>query len=79
MSKSFSQKNIVSIWIYFRNILTHEIFCPKSDGEHQARFWPAAGAEQPGAEQLGYQDTDASTPDPGAVLPAPNADDGHPE
>jgi len=49
----------------------------KSDGEHQEHrfwFWPAAGAEQPG-----YQDADASTLDSGAVLPAPDADDGHPE
>ena len=47
----------------------------KSDGEHQAhRFWPAAGAEQ-----QGYRNADASTLDSGAVLPAPDADDGHPE
>ena len=49
----------------------------KSDSEHQEhrfRFWPAAGAEQPG-----YRDADASTLDSGAVLPAPDADDGHPE
>ena len=49
----------------------------KSDGEHQEhrfRFWPAAGAEQPG-----YRNADASTLDSGAVLPAPDADDGHPE
>ena len=49
----------------------------KSDGEHQEhrfRFWPAAGAEQPG-----YRNADASTLDYGAVLPAPDADDGHPE
>ena len=49
----------------------------KSDGEHQEHqfwFWPAAGAEQPG-----YRDADASTLDSGAVLPAPDVDDGHPE
>ena len=48
----------------------------KSDGEHQEhrfRFWPA------GAEQLGYRNADASTLDSGAVLPAPNVDDGHAE
>ena len=50
----------------------------KSDGEHQAWFWPA-GAEQPGAEQPEYWDPDASASDPGAVLPAPDADDGYPE
>ena len=49
----------------------------KSDGEHQEhrfQFWPTAGSEQPG-----YRDADASTLDSGAVLPAPDADDGHPE
>ena len=48
----------------------------KSDGEHQEhrfRFWPA------GAEQPGYRNADASTFDSGAVLPAPDAHDGHPE
>ena len=48
----------------------------KSDGEHQEhrfRFWPA------GAEQPGYRNADASTLDSGVVLPAPDADDGHPE
>src|SRR6185437_15765695 len=57
------------------SLLIHLLF--KSDGEHQEhrfRFCPAAGAEQPG-----YQDADASTLDSGAVLPAPDADDGHPE
>ena len=47
----------------------------KSDGEHQEhrfRFWPAAGAKQPG-----YLDADASTLDSRAVLLAPDADDGH--
>ena len=55
-------------------MLIHLLF--KSDGEHQEhwfRFWPV------GAEQLGYQDADASTLDSGAVLLAPDADDGHPE
>ena len=55
-------------------MLIHLLF--KSDGEHQEhrfRFWPA------GAEQPGYWNTDASTLDSGAVLPAPDADDGHPE
>ena len=33
---------------------------------------------QPGSFQ-GYRDTDASTLDSGAVLPAPDADDGYPE
>jgi len=37
------------------------------------------GQNNPGPEQPGYRDTDASTPDPGAVLPALDADDGHPE
>ena len=47
----------------------------KSDGEDQAhRFWPAVGAEQPG-----YRDAVASTLDSGAVLAAPDTDDGHPE
>ena len=55
------------------SLLIHLLF--KSDGEHQEhRFRPAAGAEQPG-----YRDADASTLDSGAVLPAPDADDGHPE
>ena len=53
-------------------------FVQKSDGEHQAWFWPA-GVEQPGAEQPGYWDPDASASDPGAVLPAPDADVGYPE
>ena len=60
--------------IFALSLLIHLLF--KSDGEHQEhrfRFWPA------GAEQPGYRDTDASTPDPGAVLLAPDADDGHPE
>ena len=55
-------------------LLIHLLF--KSDGEHQEhrfRFWPA------GAEQLGYRNADASTLDSGAVLPAPDANDGHPE
>jgi hypothetical protein len=49
-----------------------------SDGEHQAhrfRFRPA-GAEQPEYRSTA---TDAATPDLGAVLPAPDADDGDPE
>src|SRR6185312_10592066 len=57
------------------SLLIHLLF--KSDGEHQEHrfwFWPAAGAEQ-----LGYRDADASTLDSGAVLPAPDADDGHSE
>ena len=57
------------------SLLIHLLF--KSDGEHQEhrfRFWPAAGAEQPG-----YPDADASTLDPRAVLPAPDADDGYPK
>ena len=33
---------------------------------------------QPGSFQ-GYRDTDASTLDSGAALPAPDADDAHPE
>ena len=48
----------------------------KSDGEHQEhqfQFWPV------GAEQPGYRNTDASTLDSGAVLPAPDADDGDPD
>ena len=48
----------------------------KSDGEHQEhrfRFWPA------GAGQPGYWNADASTLDSGVVLPAPDADEGHPE
>ena len=53
-------------------------FVQKSDGEHQAWFWPG-GAEQPGAEQPGYWDPDASASNLGAVLPAPDADDGYPE
>jgi hypothetical protein len=50
----------------------------QSDGEHQAhryRFRPA-GAEQP---EYWSAVTDAATTDPGAVLPAPDADDGDPE
>ena len=35
----FRKRVIMSIWIYSYNILTREIFCPKSDGEHQAWFW----------------------------------------
>src|SRR6185436_3705881 len=57
------------------SLLIHLLF--ESDGEHQEhrfRFWPAAGSEQPG-----YRDADASTLDSGAVLSAPDADDGHPE
>ena len=56
------------------SLLVHLLF--KSDGEHQEhrfRFWPA------GAEQPGYRNADASTLDSGAVLPAPDADDGYPE
>ena len=56
------------------SLLIHLLF--KSDGEHQEhrfRFWPA------GAEQPGYRNADASTLDSGAILPAPDADDGHPE
>src|SRR6185503_21208561 len=56
------------------SLLVHLLF--KSDGEHQEhrfRFWPA------GAEQPGYRNADASTLDSGAVLPTPDADDGHPE
>jgi hypothetical protein len=48
----------------------------QTDGEHQEhwhRFWPA------GAKQPEYRPADASTSDPGAVLPAPDADDGYPE
>ena len=55
-----------------------ESFVQKSDGEHQAWFWPA-GAEQPGSEHPGDRDPDASAFDSGAVLPAPDADDGYPE
>ena len=61
--------------IFAISLLIHLLF--KSDGEQQEhwfRFWPAAGAEQPG-----YRNAYASTPDSGAVLPAPYADDGHPE
>src|SRR6185295_11672851 len=57
------------------SLLIHLLF--KSDGEHQEhrfRFWPAAGSEQPEC-----RDPDASAFDSGAVLPAPDADDGHPE
>ena len=73
MPKSFLQNVIISVWIISSiSLLIHLLF--KSDGEHQAWFWPATGAEQPG-----YRDTDASTPDPGAVLPAPDADFGHPK
>ena len=70
------QKDIVSVEIISAiSLLIHLLF--KSDGEHQEHrfwFWPAAGAEQ-----QGYRDTDASTLDSGAVLPAPDVDDGHPE
>ena len=56
------------------SLLIHLLF--KSDGEHQEhqfQFWPV------GAEQPGYRNADASTLDSGAVLPAPDTDDGHPE
>jgi hypothetical protein len=52
----------------------------QTDGEHQEhrfRFW-LAGAEQPGYRPANA-DADASTPDSGAELPAPDADDGYPE
>jgi hypothetical protein len=52
----------------------------QTDGEHQERrhrFW-LAGAEQP-EYRPADADADASTPDSGAVLPAPDADDGHSE
>src|SRR6185312_227050 len=50
------------------SLLIHLLF--KSDGEHQEHRW---------AEQPGYRNANASTLESGAVLPAPDADDGHPE
>jgi hypothetical protein len=50
----------------------------QTDGEHQEhrhRFWPT-GAEQPEYRPVA---ADASTSDSRAVLPAPDADDGHSE
>jgi hypothetical protein len=50
----------------------------QTDGEHQEhrhRSWPA-GAEQPRYRPAA---ADASTSDSGAVLPTPDADDGHSE
>src|SRR6185312_1766228 len=55
------------------------IFCSNQMVHTRSGSDQQQGQNNPGPEQPGYRDTDASTPDPGAVLPAPDADDGHPE
>ena len=73
MSESFPQKRYpIHLNLFLQNPYSWNLLS-KSDGEHQAWFWPA------GAEQPGYWYPNASASDPRVVLPAPDADDGYAE